>query len=75
VFEVLPAEAVDELGRLAARCSALLAENEGLRGEVGRLLGENERLRAKVGKLEGQLEEARQARKRQAAPFSRGEQV
>jgi transposase len=71
--EVLPAEAVDELGRLAARCSALLAENEGLRGEVGRLLGENERLRAKVGKLEGQLEEARQAGKRQAAPFSRGE--
>ncbi|MCA1699504.1 MAG: IS66 family transposase, partial [Actinobacteria bacterium] len=30
-------------------------------------------MRAKVGKLEGQLEEARQARKRQAAPFSRGE--
>jgi hypothetical protein len=31
--EVLPAEAVDELARLAARCSALAAENEQLWGE------------------------------------------
>ncbi|MCA1701207.1 MAG: transposase, partial [Actinobacteria bacterium] len=45
--------------RLAARCSALAAENE--------------RLRARVAKLERELEEARRAAKRQAAPFSRGE--
>lgn len=36
--EVLPAEPVDELARLAVRCSALEAENEGLWGEVSRLL-------------------------------------
>jgi len=71
--EVFCAEPVDELGRLAARCSGLSAENEQLWGEVGRLSGENERLRARIGKLEGQLEEARRAAKRQAAPFSRGE--
>ena len=71
--EVLPAERVDEFGRLAAWCFALLVENEQLRGEVGRLLGQSERLRARIAKLEGQLEEARRAGKRQAAPFSRGE--
>ena len=71
--EVLPAEAVDELGRLLARCSALAAENEQLWGEAVRLTGENERLLGRVAKLEGQLEEARRAGKRQAAPFSRGE--
>ncbi len=71
--EVLPAEPVDELGRLAARCSGLSAENEQLWAEVTRLVGENGRLRVRVGKLEGQLEEARRAGKRQAAPFSRGE--
>jgi transposase len=71
--EVLPAEAVDELARLAARCSALAAENEHLWGEAVRLTAESERLRARVEKLEGQLEEARRAGKRQAAPFSRGE--
>jgi len=70
--EVLPAEPVDELARLAARCSALAAENEGLWGEVLRLLAENERLHARVETLQGQLEEARRAAKRQAAPFSRG---
>jgi len=70
---VLLAEPVGERGRLAVRCSALVAENEQLWGEVGRLLGENERLGVRVGKLEGQLEEARRAGKRQAAPFSRGE--
>ena len=71
--EVLPAEPVDELARLAALCAALEAENEGLWGEVSRLLGDNERLRARVGKLERELEEARRAAKRQAAPFSRGD--
>jgi transposase len=71
--EVLPAEPVDELVRLAARCSALEAENEGLWGEVSHLLVENERLHARVETLRGQLEEARRAAKRQAAPFSRGE--
>jgi transposase len=71
--EVLPAEPVDERGRLAAFCSELTAENEQLWGELARVTGENERLRARVGKLEGQLEEARRAGKRQAAPFSRGE--
>jgi transposase len=71
--EVLPVEPADELGRLAARCCVLLAENEQLCGEVGRLLGQSERLRARIAKLEGQLEEARRAGKRQAAPFSRGE--
>ena len=70
---MLFAEPVDELGRLAARCSALVAENEQLWGEVGRLLGESERLCARIAGLEGQLEEARRAGKRQAAPFSRGE--
>jgi hypothetical protein len=70
---VLPAESADELGRLAALCSELTAENEQLWGELTRLTGENERLRARVGKLEGLLEEARRAGKRQAAPFSRGE--
>lgn len=70
---MLPAEpVVDEVARLAAECSALMVENDGLWGEVSRLLGENERLRGRVGKLEGQLEEARRAGKRQAAPFSRG---
>ena len=71
--ELLPAESGDEVGRLVARCSTLLAENEQLWAEAARLSGENERLRARVGKLEGQLEEARRAGKRQAAPFSRGE--
>jgi len=71
--EVLPAEPVDELGRLASRCAGLAAENEQLWGEVIGLTGENERLLARVGKLEGQLEEARRVAKRQAAPFSRGE--
>jgi len=61
------------VARLAARCSALEAENEGLWEELGRLVGENDRLRDRVGKLEGLLEEARRAGKRQAAPFSRGE--
>lgn len=70
--EVLPAEPMDELARLAARSSALEAENEGLWGEVSRLLAENERLHARVEALQGQLEEARRAAKRQAA-FSRGE--
>lgn len=70
---MLPAEPVDGLARLAAECSALAAENEGLWGEIARLLGENERLHARVGKLEGDLEESRRAGKRQAAPFSRGE--
>jgi transposase len=70
--EVLPAEPVDELERLAARCLALAEENEQLWGEVSRLAGDNERLRARVGKLEGLLEEARRAGRRQAAPFSRG---
>ena len=73
IVEVLPAVSVDELERLAARCSALAEENEQLWGEVSRLAGENERLRARVGRLEGRLEEARRAGKRQAAPFSRGE--
>ncbi|MEA2130243.1 MAG: transposase [Solirubrobacteraceae bacterium] len=73
IVEVLPAVSVDGLERLAARCSALVEENEQLWGEVGRLAGENERLRARVGKLRGLLEEARRAGKRQAAPFSRGE--
>ena len=72
-IEVLPAEPVDELARLAAQCAALAAENDGLWGELSRLLGENGRLRERIGKLEGQLEEARRAAKRQAAPFSRGE--
>jgi transposase len=71
--EVLPVVSGDELGRLAARCSALAVENEQLWGEVTRLAGENERLRGRVGKLEGLLEETRRAGKRQAAPFSRGE--
>jgi transposase len=71
--EVLPAEPVDGLERLAARCSALVEENEQLWDEVVRLSRENERLQARVGKLEGLLEEARRAGKRQAAPFSRGE--
>lgn len=71
--EVLPAEPVDELGRLAARCSALAAENELLWGEAVRLTRENGRLRGRVARLEGELEEARRAGKRQAAPFSRGE--
>ena len=71
--EVLPAEPVDECGRLEALCSALSVENEHLWDEVFRLTGENERLRGRVGKLEGSLEEARRAGKRQAAPFSRGE--
>jgi transposase len=71
--EVLRAVSGNELGRLAARCSALSAENEQLWADVTRLAGENERLRARVGKLEGQLEGARRAGKRQAAPFSRGE--
>jgi len=71
--EVLPVVSGDELGRLAARCSALSAKNEQLSAEVTRLAGANERLRARVGKLEGQLEEARRAGKRQAAPFSRGQ--
>jgi transposase len=72
-IEVLPAEPVDERGRLAALCSELTAENERLWCELARVTGEMERLRARVGKLEGQLEEARRAGKRQAAPFSRGE--
>jgi transposase len=71
--EVLPAEPVDESGRLAARCSVLAEENEQLWAEVFRLSGENGRLRARVGRLEGLLEQARRAGKRQAAPFSRGE--
>ncbi len=70
---MLPAEPVDELARVVARCSALEAENDGLWGEVSRLLVESERLQARVGMLQGQLEEARRAAKRQAAPFSRGE--
>ena len=70
---MLPAEPVDDLARLAARCSALDAENEGLWGEVSRLLAENEALHVRVETLQGQLEEARRAAKRQAAPFSRGE--
>lgn len=70
---MLPGEPVDELARLAARCSALTAENELLWDEAVRLSGENERLQARVAKLEGELEEARRAAKRQAAPFSRGE--
>jgi transposase len=72
-LEVLAVEAVDEFGRLAARCSELLAENEQLWAQTVVLAGENDRLRARVAKLEGQLEEARRAGKRQAAPFSRGE--
>jgi transposase len=71
--EVLPAEPVDELARLAARCAALAVENEQLWGETVRLTAENEGLRARIGRLEGELEEARRAGKRQAAPFSRGE--
>jgi transposase len=71
--EVVPAELLDELARLAARCVVLAAENGQLWGETVRLAAENERLQARVGKLEGQLEEARRAGKRQAAPFSRGE--
>jgi len=71
--EVLSVEPVDELARLAAECSALEVENEGLWGEVSRLVAENERLHARVEMLQGQLEEARRAAKRQAAPFSRGE--
>ena len=71
--EVLPAEPVDELGRVAARCAALAAENELLWGEAARLAGENERLQARIATLEGLLEEERRAGKRQAAPFSRGE--
>ena len=71
--EVLPAEPVDELGRLAALCCELTAENEQLWAELTRVTGEKERLQARVAKLEGQLEEARRAGKRQAAPFSRGE--
>jgi len=70
--EVLPAEPVDEFGRLVARCARLSAENEQLWVEVTRLAGENDGLRARVAKLEGLLEEARRAGKRQAAPFSRG---
>ena len=70
---MLPAEPVDELARLAARCAAVEAENEGLWGEISRLLVENERLQGRVERLQGQLEEARRAAKRQAAPFSRGE--
>ena len=64
---------MDGLGRLAARCAALAAENESLWGEAVRLAGENERLQAEIARLEGQLEEARRAERRQAAPFSRGE--
>lgn len=59
-----------DLRRGVRRC---LAENEQLWGEAVRLTAENERLRGRVGKPEGQLEEARRAGKRQAAPFSRGE--
>ncbi len=70
---MLPAEPVDELGRLAALCCELTAENEQLWAELTRVTGEKERLQARVAKLEGQLEEARRAGKRQAAPFSRGE--
>ncbi|HYB28624.1 MAG TPA: IS66 family transposase [Solirubrobacteraceae bacterium] len=70
--EVLPAEPVDELARLAAECSALEAENEGLWSEISGLLVENERLQGRVELLQGQLEEARRAAKRQASPFSRG---
>ena len=58
--EVLPAEPVDEL-RLAARCSALEVENEGLWGETSRLLGENERPRSGSASWRAQLEEARRA--------------
>lgn len=54
---MLPAEPVDELGRLTVWCAALVAENEQW-GEVGRLSGENGRQRARIAKLEGQLEEA-----------------
>lgn len=72
VFEVLPAEPVDELARLVARCAAVEAENEGLWSEVSRLLGENDRLAGRVEVLAGQLEEARRVARRQAAPFSRG---
>lgn len=71
--EVLPAEPVDEVAELEARCSALSAENEQLWDEVVRLTGENERFGARIERLEGQLEEARRASERQAAPFSRGE--
>jgi transposase len=71
--EVVPAEPVDELAGLVARCAELSAENELLWDEAARLAGENERLRARVSKLEGELVEARCAAKRQAAPFSRGE--
>jgi hypothetical protein len=71
--ELLPAEPVGELARLAARCSALAAENELLWEEAVRLTGKNERLQARVAKLESELEEARRAGRRQAAPFSRGE--
>jgi len=70
---VLPVEQVDELARLAARCSELAGENEQLWGELVRLTAEHERLQVRVGKLEGLLEDARRAGKRQAAPFSRGE--
>jgi len=51
--EVLPAEPVDELGRLTARCSALESENEGLWGEISRLLAEKERLQGRVEALQG----------------------
>ncbi len=70
---MLSAVPVDELARLAARCLALEAEDEGLWGEVSRLLAESERLHLRVETLPGRLEEARRAAKRQAAPFSRGE--
>jgi transposase len=72
-IEVLDAEPVDELGRLAALCSELSAENEHLWVEVARLNQENAQWRATVAHLEAQLEETRRAGKRQAAPFSRGQ--
>lgn len=54
------------------RCAPTRRENEELRQEVEKIRRENQALRDEITQLRESLAEANRARKRQAAPFSKG---
>ena len=61
-----------EIARLEKSHKRLQHEQQGLQHERERLAREQERLRQERDRLKHELETARRARKRQAAPFSKG---
>ena len=62
-----------QLARARERIETLEVDNAGLVRDNEKLTVKNEKLTTEVEKLRARLEESRQAGKRQAARFSRGE--